>query len=453
MTPWVALVVGVLVVLALTLATGYFVAQEFAFMAVDRSRLEGKASRGDQRAVRTLDITRRTSFMLSGAQLGITVTGLLVGYVAEPLIGESLATLVGGGLAPGAAVLLGGLAALVFSTLVQMLLGELFPKNYAIARADRVAAALTGSTRWYLLVFGPLIWVFDKAAEAFLRLLRIEPVHDVEHAASARDLEKVVEASRDSGDLSAELSLLLERILDFPSRDVGHAMVGRARTDVVRVDATVAQVRGRMVEGHTRYPVLDDEENIIGVVDLADVMAAPRDTEPVTSITREALVLAEAMGLSDALAAMHDADAQLACVVDEFGSFVGVLTMEDLAEEVVGDIVDEHDTGKPAWAVPDGDTWLVPGDLPIDEVERALDVELPAGDYETIAGLVIEVFGRLPAVGESVSVDLPVHVADLLHDDDATAGRLRAEVVRIEHHVPSEVRLSLEGDESGEVRA
>ena len=451
MTPWLALLVGVLVVVGITALTGYFVAQEFAYMAVDRSRLAARAAQGDERATRTLGITRRTSFMLSGAQLGITVTGLLVGYVAEPLIGDSLAALVGGDAVSGTAVLLGGVVALVFSTLVQMLFGELLPKNYAIARPDRVAQALTPSTTAYLFVFGPLIWVFDRAAEAFLRLLRIEPVHDLEHAASARDLEKVVEASRESGDLPAELSLVLERILDFPNRDVGHAMIGRARTDVVRSDTTVAQVRARMADGHSRYPVLDDDETILGVVDLIDVISAPEGGAPVTSVTRPPLVLAEAMGLSDALAALHASRDQLACVVDEYGSFVGVLTLEDLAEEVVGDIIDEHDTGEATLAAPDGDSWLVPGDLALDEVERALKIDLPPGDYETIAGLVIDEFGRLPEVGDTVAIELPAGPADR-RQAEASAQRLRAEVVAIDHHVPSEVRLSLEHDESGEAQ-
>lgn len=296
-------------------------------------------------------------------------------------------------------------------------------------------------------MFGPLIWVFDKAAEAFLKLLRIEPVHDVEQAASARDLEKVVEASRDSGDLSDELSLLLDRILDFPNQDVGHAMVGRARTDVIRTDATLHEVRHEMADGHTRYPVLDDDENIIGIVDLVDMLSAPDPNALVTTITKDALILAESMELPDALAMMTRENEQLACVVDEFGSFVGVLTLEDLAEEVVGDITDEHDDGEPDLAVPDGDAWMVPGDLAVDEIERALDIELPEGDYETIAGLVIDEFGRLPAVGDTVEVELPVDAVDLVHDHDAQTQVLRAEVIEIEHHVPSELRLTLLDDE------
>src|SRR5829696_7734871 len=161
--------VGLVVVVLITAVTGYFVAQEFAYMAVNRSRLKAVAESGDAAAARALAITRRTSFMLSGAQLGITVTGLLVGYVAEPLIGRGLGVLLGGAGVPIAvAVTFGAVAAIAVSTLVQMLLGELFPKNLAIARPEPVARALAMSTTIYLRLFGWLIWLFDQSSNLLL---------------------------------------------------------------------------------------------------------------------------------------------------------------------------------------------------------------------------------------------------------------------------------------------
>lgn len=184
---------GVAVVLAITALTGYFVAQEFAFMAVDRSRLKAGAEAGDSGASRALAVTRRTSFMLSGAQLGITVTGLLVGYVAEPLIGRGLGELLGGvGVPTGIGIAIGAVLAVAFSTVVQMVFGELFPKNLAIARPEPVARRLALSTNIYLAVFGWLIKLFDASSNLLLRALRIEPVHDVEHSATPRDLEHIV---------------------------------------------------------------------------------------------------------------------------------------------------------------------------------------------------------------------------------------------------------------------
>lgn len=176
---------GIVVVLIITAFTGYFVAQEFAYMAVDRSRLKAAAAAGDRAAQRALGVTRRTSFMLSGAQLGITVTGLLVGYVAEPLIGEGVGELLGGiGFGAAIGVAIGTVVAVVLSTLVQMLFGELFPKNLAIARPEPVAKWLARSTTLYLSMFGWLIWLFDQSSNVLLRVLGIKPVHDVEHSAT-----------------------------------------------------------------------------------------------------------------------------------------------------------------------------------------------------------------------------------------------------------------------------
>ena len=448
MTDVLTLVLGVLVVLAITVVTGYFVAQEFAYMAVDRATLAARAETGDVTARRALAVTRRTSFMLSGAQLGITVTGLLVGYVAEPLIGESLGALLGGvGVPTAVGVGVGAVLALLFSTVVQMLFGELFPKNLAIARPEPVARRLATSTTVYLTVFGWLVRVFDQASNLLLRALRIEPVHDVEHAVTARDLEHIVEESRVSGDLPAELSVLVDRILDFPGRDVGHAMIPRPRVDTVEDTDTLGHLRALMAAGHSRYPVLDaGTGDVVGVVHLADLLSTPEsDSAPVTAIARECLVVSTFTSLPDALRQLADTGNQMACVIDEYGGFAGVITLEDLAEELVGEITDEHDAEvDPGYVPVEGDgVWEVAGDVHVDEVERSLGVDLPRGHYETIAGLVIAAAGTLPEPGTTLTVELPPDPADLVHADDPAPRHLTVEVLALERHVPSRVRLEL----------
>lgn len=448
MTDVLTLVLGVLVVLAITVVTGYFVAQEFAFMAVDRATLAARAETGDVTARRALAVTRRTSFMLSGAQLGITVTGLLVGYVAEPLIGESLGAMLGGvGVPTAVGVGVGAVLALLFSTVVQMLFGELFPKNLAIARPEPVARRLATSTTVYLTVFGWLVRVFDQASNLLLRALRIEPVHDVEHAVTARDLEHIVEESRVSGDLPAELSVLVDRILDFPGRDVGHAMIPRPRVDTVEDTDTLGHLRALMAAGHSRYPVLDaGTGDVVGVVHLADLLSTPEpDSAPVTAIARECLVVSTFTSLPDALRQLADTGNQMACVIDEYGGFAGVITLEDLAEELVGEITDEHDAEvDPGYVPVEGDgVWEVAGDVHVDEVERSLGVDLPRGHYETIAGLVIAAAGTLPEPGTTLTVELPPDPADLVHADDPAPRHLTVEVLALERHVPSRVRLEL----------
>ncbi len=448
MTDVLSLLLGVLVVLAITVATGYFVAQEFAYMAVDRATLTARAEAGDAAARRALAVTRRTSFMLSGAQLGITVTGLLVGYVAEPLIGESLGAMLGGvGIPTAVSVGIGAVLALLFSTVVQMLFGELFPKNLAIARPEPVARRLATSTTVYLKVFGWLVWVFDQASNLLLRALRIEPVHDVEHAVTARDLEHIVEESRASGDLPAELSVLVDRILDFPGRHVEHAMIPRPRVDTVEDTDTLGHLRALMAAGHSRYPVLDvGTGDVVGVVHLADLLTTPEpDTAPVTAIARECLVVSTFTSLPDALRQLADTENQMACVIDEYGGFAGVITLEDLAEELVGEITDEHDAEVDPGYVPVGGdgVWEMAGDVHVDEVERSLGVDLPRGHYETIAGLVIATAGTLPESGATLTVELPPDPADLVHEDDPAPRHLTVEVLALERHVPSRVRLEL----------
>ncbi|PZR51746.1 hypothetical protein DNL40_14825 [Xylanimonas oleitrophica] len=444
---WVlSLLLGLVVILLITAATGYFVAQEFAYMAVDRSRLAARAEAGDRPARAALAVTRRTSFMLSGAQLGITITGLLVGYVAEPLVGRALGEALGGvGVPTGVGVAVGTVAALLVSTVIQMLFGELFPKNLAIARPEPVARALARSTQLYLAALGWLITVFDAASNALLRLLRIEPVHDVEHSATARDLEHIVADSRASGDLPDDLSDLLDRLLDFPRRDAEHAMVPRTHVDVVRDDATVGDVRALMAAGHSRYPVVDERGDVVGVVHLQDLLTGPVDDDaPVTSLQREPLVLPTAMALPDALRELSATRNQMACVVDEYGGFAGVLTVEDLAEEVVGEITDEHDVAEPDPVLADDvGVWVMEGDVHVDEVERAVGHDLPEGDYETIAGLVIAAHGSLPDEGDVVQVQLPDDPADLALPEPPPSRALRVEVMSVERHVPAVVRVRL----------
>ncbi|WP_165067668.1 hemolysin family protein [Marisediminicola senii] len=439
------LLLGIVVTLAIIAANGYFVAQEFAYMSVDRNKLSAKAAAGDASAARALAVTKRTSFMLSGAQLGITVTGLLVGFVAEPLIGEAIGTLLGSaGISMAISVTIGTVLALVLATVVQMIFGELYPKNLAIANPEPLARGLARSTTIYLTVFGWLIAVFDQAANALLRLLRIEPVHDVDSSATAEDLERIVSDSRDSGDLPAELSLMLDRILEFPEQDVEHAMIPRSLVATVRPDTTIGEVRTLMARAHTRYPVVDDESQPLGVVQLADVLGStlPHDAV-VTELMRPAAVISTQMKLPDAMAELTRTRNELACAIDEYGGFAGVLTLEDLAEEIVGEITDEHDEDAAPSVDPDGDNvWLMSGDVHVDEMHRAIGYELPEGDFETVAGLVIAERGGLPAAGDTIHVALPDDPADLVRDDEVHRS-LQIEVLGIERHVPSEVRVTL----------
>lgn len=441
-----SLLLGLLVIGVIIVINGYFVAQEFAYMSVDRTQLRARAEEGDKRAVRALSITNRTSFMLSGAQLGITVTGLLVGFVAEPLVGQALGVLLGGvGVPTAVSVGAGTVLALALSTIVQMIFGELFPKNYTIAAPMKSSLALARSTSIYLAATGWLIKFFDISSNALLRLLRVEPVEDIDTSATAEDLEHIVNSSRESGELGDSTFLVLDRLLDFPAHDVHHAMIPRSRTDVITPDTTIAEVRELMADAHTRYPVVDQDHVPVGVVHLVDVLdTALPTTATVTALMREPVVVPELMLMPDVVDELQQRTEKLACVIDEYGGFVGIITLEDLAEEILGDITDEHDQAETEEITPTREgEWSVDGDTPLDEVARAIGHDLPEGDFETVSGLLLSHAGGLVNTGEIHDIELAAEPEDFVEADEAPVRTLRFRIDEIERNVPALVQLKL----------
>ncbi|KII75689.1 hemolysin family protein [Vibrio renipiscarius] len=445
--PLLSLLFGILFILAIIAINGYFVAQEFAYMAVDRAKLATLAANGDEAAKRALAVTKRTSFMLSGAQLGITVTGLVLGFVAEPLVGQSMGVLLQGfGLSLESGIAIGTVVTLGIAMVVQMIMGELYPKNLAIANAEPMSRMMSRSTLIYMSAFGWIISFFDKSANLLLRAVRIEPVHDLDVSASEEDLHHIIANSRESGDLPVELSLMMDRILDFPERDVEHAMVPRSQVDWVEPETTLTELVSLMAQAHTRYPVINDDDAPVGVVHLSDVLAhidAGNADDTVSEVMRPATVLPTLMRLPDALEHLVTSTNQLACVIDEYGGFAGVLTIEDLAMEIVGEITDEHDEDNGDAVVSEsGNVWLMEGDVHIDEVERAIGYDLPRGDVETIAGMLIAARGALPAEGDTVTIALPIDPSELASGEPISR-HLEVDVLRIERHVPTAVRVKL----------
>ncbi|WP_447007694.1 hemolysin family protein [Saccharothrix isguenensis] len=402
---------GVAAIVALTVATGYFVAQEFAYMAVDRGRLRQQAESGDKAAERAYRVTRKLSFMLSGAQFGITVTALLAGYAAEPLLGTGLADLLGlTGLSPALALSLSMAVALVFATVVQMVLGELLPKNFAIARPEALAKALSGSTLAYLKVAGPVIRLFDAAATRLLRALGIEPVEELPQGATSEDLKRIIGDASSQGHLDPELSHLLERGLGFRELVAEQAMTPRVAVHSVRADEPAARVVRLLDTGHSRFPVFgDDLDDLRGVVGLAEVLTvAPerRASTPIGDIASPALVVPATLPLPAVLERLRSERRQLACVVDEFGGFSGVVSLEDLAEELVGAIRDEDDLEEAVIEPLGAGSWRVPGRMRVDEIADTTGVELPAHDsYDTVSGLVLRRLGRTARVDDEVEFD------------------------------------------------
>ncbi len=432
-------------IVVLTAATGYFVAQEFAYMAVDRGRLQALAEGGDQAAARAYRVTERVSFMLSGAQFGITVTALLVGFVAEPLLGSGLAAVLGfTGLSEAARLSVSVLVALVFATVVQMVLGELLPKNLAIARPVALARALSSSTLVYLTVAGPVIRLFDASATRLLRLVGIEPVEELPQGATREDLYRIVDESEIGGHLDAELSRLLDRGLDFRGLVAEQAMTPRVAVHTIGAREPASRVVELLDTGYSRFPVVGvDLDDVVGMVGLAEVLTVDplrRATTPVAAIASTAVRVPTSLPLPAVLERLRSEHRQLACVVDEFGGFAGVVSLEDLAEELVGEILDEDDpVGDDAVERrPDG-SWAVPGRLRIDELADATGIALPTGDvYDTLSGLLMHHLGRTARTGDEVTITVR---EPSVEDTPPRERRVVARVTAVARHVPRRVEL------------
>lgn len=438
------ILVGLVTILLLTAATGYFVAQEFSYVAVDRNRLQHLADEGDLPARRALQITSKLSFTLSGSQFGITLTALLVGYVSEPFLGEGLAEALGfTGLSEATRLSVALLIALIFSTVVQMVLGELAPKNLAIARTVRVARALSRSTLIYLAIAGPVIRLFDKASNALLRSVGIEPVEELSHGATPADLHRIIDESRVAGSLDVELSRLLDRGLAFRELVAGQVMTPRVDVLVISGRQPLSRFVELLETGRSRFPVtgrdVDDIIGIIGIGELLTVPAHERTTTPVSRVAAPALMVPETLPLPELLEQLRSGHRQLACVVDEYGGFAGVVSLEDIAEEVVGEIFDEADKLEATSpARPDG-SWTLPGRMRLDETAQLTGVDLPSeADYVTISGLVMDRLGRTPHPGDRVSV---------IGTPRATRGESRSvtlTVLTVVRHVPATVTMRID---------
>ncbi|NBE97958.1 HlyC/CorC family transporter [Nonomuraea sp. KC401] len=433
---------GLLAILLLTLATGYFVAQEFAYVTADRLALSQQAAAGNKKAAKAVAVMERLSFMLSGAQLGITVTALVVGFIARPALAELIApALTAFGMPQGAVDALALAIGFALATIIQMVLGELAPKNLALARPEPLARALASSTLIYLKVAGPVIKLFDTAANKLLRAVGIEPVEELHHGATLEELGHIIGESEAHGRLPGSQADVLERALAFSEHTAEEVMVPRVEVIAVATSATVAELDELIAaRGHTHYPVLGATLNdVVGVVSLRDVAAVPpaeAATTRIAGIARQVLIVPFSVSLPDLAGQLHDRGEEVACVVDEHGGLAGLVTWEDVAEELVGEIADENDTESPR-VLRRGDEWELDAALRIDEIALATELNLPDEDeYDTLAGLILHRLGRFAVPGDVITADLPATL------DPQAPTHTRIRVLTLDRHVPERVRLT-----------
>jgi CBS domain containing-hemolysin-like protein len=400
---------GLFAVVILIAANGYFVAAEFSFVAARRSKFVEGAEQGDKKSIRAVAVHKRLSFMLSGAQLGITVSSLVLGFIARPVIAGAIEPILEGIGIEGAS---GGLSialAFLFATIAQMVFGELAPKNLAIAKPEPVARAVAGSTLFFLKVAGPVIRLFDGAANKLLRLVGIEPVEELHGGVSADELDIIFDSSAEQGHLTMSQAGLLERAIDFADLEASDAMVAWNKVVTIDGSASAADLRDAMASRRSRFPVVDPDGKVQGIVHAKDLLGVERadyDTVVVESLMHEVIAVPEAAGLSVVLAELRKNATEMALVVDEYGGPAGIVTLEDVVEELVGEIEDEDDPAEPTEQVEASPgVWMVTATSRPDEIARATGFELPDGEYDTVAGLVLDRLERIAEVGDSVVVD------------------------------------------------
>lgn len=435
------LLLGVL----LTLGTGVFVAAEFSLVALDRQDLERRRADGQRGLDTVIKGLTRTSTHLSSAQLGITLTTLLAGYLFEPVISDFLNIPLGAlGMPADFQRVVSVPLAVAIATVFSMIVGELVPKNFAISKPLGTAKLVMPMQAGFTFVFAPAVWVLNSSANGLLRAVGVEPKEELSGARSAEELSSLVRHSASEGLLEADTATLLDRTLHFAELSAADVMTPRTRmVSIQRLESAsdVLELSGRT--GFSRFPVIDeDRDDVVGVVHVKQAVSVPRPKRadvPVAALAEEPLRVPETMRLDQLLEHLRSAGYQLAIVVDEYGGTAGLVTLEDLVEEIIGEVADEHDRAA-AGVIGTADEMTFPADLRPDELLEQTGIDVPEDDdYDTVAGYVLRELGQIPEVG--ALVELP---------DGATLKVERMDgrrIARLRYFAPAEQDEMAEGDD------
>lgn len=412
----------------LILANAFFVAGEFAIVAVERSRVERRARDGEKRAQRILNSLQHLSFELSGAQLGITVTSLILGAVAEPAIAALLEPLFGEFLPEATTIAVSVAVAFILATGVQMVFGELVPKNLAISRPYRSAVLFGIPMQMVNRAIRPVILFLNNSADWTVRRLGIEPRAELAGVRSMEELELMIRSSGEEGTLDDEEMELLTRAITFTEKVAAEAMIPRVNVVAINRHQPISELRQMSREtGHSRFPVYGlDLDEIVGIVHVKDTLGiqeSQRALTPVEEIAETGLRVPASSPLEQLLTGLQTQGRGMAVVIDEYGGTAGIITIEDLLEEIFGEIEDEYD--QTVGAGRDGDRIdVLSGLLSRHDVEARIGFEWPEGHYETLGGFLVAALGRFPVEGELIP-----------------AGPVTFEILSMDGHRVDEVRV------------
>jgi CBS domain containing-hemolysin-like protein len=401
---------GVLVLVAMN---GFFVVAEFALVSVRRSRIDELVAQGNSVARVARHAIADPDRFIAATQLGITLASLGLGWIGEPAFAGLLVPVLSSVPGPWDEVLVHSIAgAMAFSliTFLHVVLGELAPKSIALQYPERASLAVARPILWVETLFRPFIWLLNGAGNGLLRLIGLPRATGHQQVHSVEEFKILMRESQEGGALEAEQEHLLQKVFQFGDRQVGEVMTPRTEVVGIEKSASVGDLLGLFQEAsHARFPVYEDDlDGVVGTVAIKDVLRALAEDVgqrqvPVHTLTRPALFVPETAAVADLLARMRSTRNQMAVVVDEFGGTSGIVTLEALVEEIVGQLSDELVTEEEPVIRVDDETVEIDAQLRVDEVNEHLALELPRGeDYETVAGLLLYRLQRIPTEGDQL---------------------------------------------------
>ncbi len=400
----------ILALLGLLAANGFFVAAEFSVVRSRRSRLEAMARAGDAKARMVLKATASMARLLSASQFGITLASIGIGVLAEETLAHSFAQSFGGlsGLLRLSAATLGTVCAMAAVTYGHVVFGELAPRSAALNHPEEVSRWLVPPLMVFAWITAPFTWLLNKSADLVLRLFGQTPVSAEENVHSADELRILVEQSQEVGVLERQDAALIEGVFEFSEKNAREVMTPRTAIDALDIETSLDEAVALVVETQrSRYPVYEESiDNIVGLVLAKDFIALLRDRPTdftMTKVMRPVHVVPGSREVEEVLADFKRLKEHMAVVLDEYGGTAGIVTMEDLLEEIVGEILDEYDEPEVLDAVEPGADVLVAGSMNIHELNERFGLDVPDDEYTTIGGYVFGALGRLPVVGDRVT--------------------------------------------------
>jgi putative hemolysin len=399
----VTLFIELLAVAALILLNGYFVAAEYGLVTARRTRLQELEEQGNRRARSVLQITADPPRFIAAMQLGVTATSLAIGAIGEQVLAQVFD--------PFLATAIAFAFAFLIITFLHVVVGELVPKGIALRHSERTALAVSAPVRGFFIVLKPLIWFLQRSSELMLRALGVEPPGGEDLVHSEAELKMLVSHSTVSGEIEQQEQEMLYKVFDFADKEASDVMVPRPDVVALSVELPPEEALAAVIESpYTRYPVYRSSlDDIVGVLHVRDLFSAlvDRGIEGVQleQLLRPAHIVPETKDLAALLSEFRRTNQHLAIVVDEYGELEGIVTLEDLLEEIVGEIEDEFDLPDESIERLEDGRMRIAGTFPIDDFNEQLEQELPIEDYHTIGGLVFGLLGRAPEPGDEVEHD------------------------------------------------